>query len=146
MKALTLWQPWAHAIAHLGKRIENRTWRPPARLDGKPLAIHAGKTVDSEAVEDLIDFGHLPLDFDGRQLTRGAVVAVATFDRAIVRADHVPDGQGFWWHGPVGWLLTNVVAIEPVACRGAQGLWDLPPGVEAAVRACLPTPTPEPKP
>lgn len=22
MRALTLWQPWAHAIAHLGKRLE----------------------------------------------------------------------------------------------------------------------------
>ncbi len=51
MKALSLWQPWAHAVAHLGKRIENRgAWHEgtPAlavarKLVGKPILIHAAK-------------------------------------------------------------------------------------------------------
>lgn len=46
--ALTLWAPWAWAILHLGKRIENRPdksiWRSGGarRLIGKWLLIHAG--------------------------------------------------------------------------------------------------------
>jgi hypothetical protein len=36
--ALTLRQPWATAVAELGKRVENRTWRLPSGY----LWIHAG--------------------------------------------------------------------------------------------------------
>src|SRR5262245_15321972 len=39
MKALTVLQPWAWAIIHGPKRIENRVWRTNHR---GPLAIHAG--------------------------------------------------------------------------------------------------------
>lgn len=39
-----------------------------------------------------------------------------------------------WWIGPIGWILDHVIAIEPVACKGAQGLWSLPTDVERAVR------------
>jgi len=38
--------------------------------------------------------------------------------------------------GPVGWVLDNVRPLTtPVACKGTQGLWAVPPDVEAAVRA-----------
>lgn len=48
VKALTLWAPWAWAVMHLGKRIENRAdkgmWRGGGakRLVGSWLLIHAG--------------------------------------------------------------------------------------------------------
>lgn len=45
MKAITLHPEWAHAIVHLGKRVENRNWRPPASLVGQRIAIHAGKSI-----------------------------------------------------------------------------------------------------
>lgn len=40
MKAISLWQPWASAIAFGSKRVETRSWT--TRYRG-PLAIHAGK-------------------------------------------------------------------------------------------------------
>ena len=40
MKALSLWQPWASAIAVGAKRIETRHWSTKYR---GPLAIHAAK-------------------------------------------------------------------------------------------------------
>lgn len=40
MKALSLWQPWASAIATGAKRIETRSWSTDYR---GPLAIHAAK-------------------------------------------------------------------------------------------------------
>ncbi len=40
MKAISLWQPWASAIAVGAKRIETRHW--PTKYRG-PLAIHAAK-------------------------------------------------------------------------------------------------------
>ena len=54
MKALTLWRPWPAAICYFGKRVENRTWCPPAYLLGQDLAIHAGVRIDEAEVEDLI--------------------------------------------------------------------------------------------
>ena len=42
MQAITLKHPWAFAIARLGKRVENRTWKPPNRLLGQRIAIHGG--------------------------------------------------------------------------------------------------------
>lgn len=42
-RALSILQPWAHAIVHLGKRIENRDWRGcPHRCE---ILIHASKGV-----------------------------------------------------------------------------------------------------
>lgn len=43
MKAISLWQPWASAMASGAKRIETRSWRFPEALIGQPLAIHASK-------------------------------------------------------------------------------------------------------
>lgn len=41
MKVVTVRQPWAWAIVHSGKLIENRTWLTHYR---GPVAIHAGTT------------------------------------------------------------------------------------------------------
>jgi hypothetical protein len=59
MRALSLWQPWAHAVVHLGKRIENRTAWTGCSFRG-PFLIHASKGVGTrddfdDAVETIID-------------------------------------------------------------------------------------------
>ncbi|MCB9603308.1 MAG: hypothetical protein H6722_27065 [Sandaracinus sp.] len=50
MRALTLHAAWAYAVRSLGKRIENRTWTPPAALIGErlpppPLVPREGRAV-----------------------------------------------------------------------------------------------------
>jgi hypothetical protein len=50
MKAISLWQPWASLIACGAKRFETRSWAPPRDLIGQPIAIHAAKKIDREAV------------------------------------------------------------------------------------------------
>lgn len=55
MRALTLRPHWAHAVAHLGKRIENRTRPIPPALVGQRVAIHAGATLDEAWLADLLD-------------------------------------------------------------------------------------------
>ncbi len=44
MRALTVRQPWAHAIIHQGKTVENRSWLTKYR---GLLAIHTSKTLDT---------------------------------------------------------------------------------------------------
>ncbi len=60
MKALSLRQPWAWAILHAGKRIENRDWGTAYR---GPLLLHASKSVGSrmafdDAVEAILSIAH----------------------------------------------------------------------------------------
>lgn len=132
MKALTLWQPWAWAIAHAGKRIENREWKPPVWIIGEQIAIHAGKTLDEHAAADLLE--DLEIEPGTIEFSRGAVVAIATVKGWVSRIayDHP---QARWFGGPCGWVLIDVVPLaKPVPCRGRQKLWDLPADVEAEVR------------
>lgn len=153
MKALTLHQPWSWAIAHAGKRVENRTWAPPASVIGQRVAIHAGLKHYCFGEALYREHPLLPQFPDPGTLVHGAVESVATIagwvgtnaynvapdlagasgkDTAIA-ARHSP-----WWVGPIGWVLTDVSALpEPVPCKGAQGLWTLPGDVESAVLAQL---------
>lgn len=47
MKAISLWQPWASAIAVGAKRIETRSW--PTKHRG-PILIHAAKHRDADTL------------------------------------------------------------------------------------------------
>lgn len=129
MHALTIWQPWAWAVAYAGKDVENRTWKPPSWAIGRRIAIHAGKRVDdADAYKFICDrLGVDALHPDATSV-RGAVVCVATLYGTTDRQISV------WFGGPVGWILTNVTPLpRPVPCRGAQGLWALQPAAVAAV-------------
>ncbi len=42
MYAITLWPEWAFCIAHLDKRVENRSWKAPSDYCKQRIAIHAG--------------------------------------------------------------------------------------------------------
>lgn len=143
MKALTLWQPWSWAIAHAGKRVENRTWAPPASVIGQRIAIHAGKKLDVGAHNSLIAHDvACPADYEDGYV-RGAVESVATIHGYVICEEGHAKAHGkadcrivhnMWFTGPIGWVLTDVVALPaPVPCRGAQGLWTLPADVESAV-------------
>lgn len=153
MKALTLVQPWAWAVIHAGKDVENRTWRPPESLLGQRFAIHAGKGWDEDGYRWLLDRGLHPPSRD--RITRGAVVGSAvlsgiieggTVVRGVVRPGR-RDGLameaacchvdlGGWYASRVGWILRDVVALQVVEdCRGYQGLWPLPPGLASMVEA-----------
>lgn len=142
MRALTLHQPWAWAITHADKRVENRSRPPPKSLVGLDFAIHAGLRIDDAAVQRFYrgDFGDIAAKVNPDDIVRGAVVAVARLSKVVEH--EIPGfeqhGGDCWFFGPVGYLLTDVrVLREPVPCRGLQGFWPLPPEVEATVRAQL---------
>lgn len=126
LRALTLWQPHASAVAYLGKDIENRGHHRSYR---GLLLIHAGLRVDQYALQ------HMPA---GLALPRKAVVAVARL------ADMHTDCDGRcspWAHAEAAWhwQLTDVHALtEPVPTPGAQGLWIPDDTLRARVAAVLP--------
>jgi hypothetical protein len=51
MRAITVRQPWAWAIIHGGKDVENRTRNIAGSYRG-PVAIHAGLALDDAALDD----------------------------------------------------------------------------------------------
>lgn len=121
--ALTLQRPWAWAISHSSKRVENRTWTPPSHLVGSYLAIHAGKTWDEDGADTVAILTRcMPVEPSEHPL---GIVAVARLARVIDCArDDVPEDQERWACGPYAWLLEDVVALpELVTAAGHQGLW-----------------------
>lgn len=133
MKALTIWQPWAWAIADSSKRVENRDWRPPADLIGQWIAIHAGKRYDKSGAESIrSELGLIVPKHD--DLPQGAIVAVAVIDRVEDSSDDSPAWDDPWFVGAFGWYLRDVTKIDPVACNGAQKLWNVPSRVLEQVR------------
>lgn len=142
IRGLTIHQPWAWFIAKGHKAIENRSWNPPRTMVGQWLAIHVGKKFDPAVVR--LDFGACkPMLPPGPAVTLAEmqaqlshIIAVARLVGTVTRADLalMAKRDRPWFFGPIGWVLDSVVAIPPVPCKGAQGLWNPPPDVLAMVR------------
>lgn len=131
MRALTVKQPWAAAIAHGPKRIENRGRRAPAAHVGTTILIHAGLAVDKHAM--------LPMGGSDWPRHFGAIIALA--DLAGCHQDNDccrPWGQRKTWH----WELANARPVpHPIlGVRGMLGLWTVPDEVLAAVQRQVYTP------
>jgi hypothetical protein len=155
MKAITLWQPWAAAIACGSKRVETRGWQPGYR---GPLLIHAARRepdwlelVNSRmwtaALAPLgVKFGDI--DSFKSALLLGVIVAkcelvdVRPSDSFTVgELDHQyfdggqPGGLGMWTErmmgdfapGRYGWMLDKIERFEtPIPFGGRQMLFDVP--------------------
>jgi hypothetical protein len=122
MKTLSVRQPWAFAILHLGKDIENRSW--PTDYRG-PLAIHASKRIDREAVGDLNDRLEGVVNIDDHELVTGTVVGIVDLIDCLP-----PNGWGDespWAEpGQYHWLLSNPRPLEqPIPCLGKLGLFEV---------------------
>jgi len=151
MRALTVQQPWAWAIIHGGKSVENRTQAWGYR---GPLAIHAGARVSDRGMESpLVLKAAAQVDPDRpvvyrfldkvwrhESLELGAIIGVVE----LVDVHQAEDGCcGSPWaetsyaeHGGrtrrelVHLVLEDPVALaEGVPCRGSLGLWTVPADV-----------------
>lgn len=139
MKALTLWRPWPVAIFYLRpelqKDVENRGWKPPEWIIGQRIAIHAGsKYVDvfehwlhiikpnpSEIFQLLAEWKRL-------SEIRGIIgtVLIAGYSRKL-KSRWAEEGM-FHWN-----LMDRRPLPEPIPCKGAQGLWNVPPEIEKQI-------------
>lgn len=134
MRALSVHQPWAFAILHLGKNVENRRWQTTHR---GPLLVHASKSRSSydRQQPDLWRrrFGvALP---PWEELAAGALVGVVDVvgcvrpDWVLPERVEVPGLGECPWADPGGWcwvLADPRPFPEPVPYRGAQLLFHVP--------------------
>lgn len=148
MKALTIDAPWAWAIVHGYKRVENRSWRTNHR---GPLAIHAGKSTRSDAAAAAI-FAELGIQgpspealeaLRGRLLGTVDVLDVVEYQHGGGDGLAVQDGpcpllDGPFATGPRCWLLANPDPLDaPPAMVGKLRLWTVPEGSTAFSRLRL---------
>jgi activating signal cointegrator 1 len=137
IKAITVIQPWAQAIALGFKKYETRSWSTDYR---GPLLIHAAARWTKEEVRFQFELvHHLRCEFgadDPRVLefeqnpVRGAVVAVAELvachpiTSVCFAFTRMEDFLGDFTPGRFAWELANVTRLKtPYRCRGYQGLW-----------------------
>lgn len=141
MKAVSLWQPWASLIACGAKTVETRSWPAPRTVVGQRIAIHAAKRTSEltmtreplfrDALRDHRDRVRLV----GGELPLGFIVATAVLAECFrMDAARCADVRttapleyafGHWEPGRFGWRLTDVEVVEPIAYRGAQGVFDV---------------------
>lgn len=137
MRALTVRQPYAAAIAYLGKDIENRDWKLPAGMLGQRVAIHASKAlVFNDELQDAWGFVADQLTpeiwaaaapwfptgkFQDLKAGCGCILAFATLS-ACVEASESP-----WFVGTHGFVLTDIRPLaKPVGpIKGALGFWTI---------------------
>lgn len=141
MKALSIRQPWAWAILHAGKRVENRDWQHvPRAMIGETFLLHAAKgCTQDEYFEAARSMRFGPLSGDGRypgeliprelpelhQLTRGAIVGRAK----LVRYDH-SNASPWAVPGALHLILADVSRLtSPIPFKGALGFFEVPDGL-----------------
>ena len=141
MRALTVRQPYADAIAHGAKPVENRTKPLPPKYAGVPVLLHAAKDTHVTRITavDLAEFTRARID-DWTD-TRSAILAVIRFRGSHLSSDDTwccrPWGQvptrvqPEVWH----WEIDQVTLLAtPVHATGALGFWNVPDDVLADVQ------------
>jgi hypothetical protein len=123
MKALSVRQPWAWAIMHAGKDIENRTWKTNMR---GVIAIHAPAKIIDE-----VDWPR------GARKPKSANLIVSAIIGVVEIVDVVEKHRSKWFEGPpyYGWVLANPRRLKkPIPCKGSLGLWELSPNLVRRIR------------
>ena len=123
--ALSIRQPWAWAILHAGKDIENRDWS--TRLRG-PVCIHAAKGMTAGEFDGFMRTIHhvsLSCPFPSGStvphpaaLEKGGIVGVAEIVDCIERSESP------WFFGRYGFVLRNARPVDFIPVRGALGFFD----------------------
>jgi hypothetical protein len=132
VRGLSLTRPWPWAFVNgpFPKRIENRSWPPPLSVTRTHyIALHAAKSWDEEDrefIEDITGIAVPPRD-EHPDSNIFAVCRVPTYidiENGALTSSALKQDQRRWFFGPYGWIIADFVSlVEPVFCKGAQGLW-----------------------
>lgn len=156
MKALTIWQPWASLIITGAKPYEFRSWRAHRSIIGQRIVIHAAtRKIDRGETDMIMQILHhretYPIEAGMTCLKpetaipilqaalRGELPIGAGVGTAIVGEPRLgPDIATEFGvprandsdrdeHANWGWPMLDIEPWgEPIACKGAQGLWNWP--------------------
>ena len=147
-KALSVRQPWAWAIIHAGKDVENRSWQAVnhgLKMRGR-IALHASSGLGKAEFEDARAFIEslgisCPPPSD---LERGGIIG------SVEVIDVVNDHDSEWFFGPRGLILANPEPHDFIPVKGALGYFNwrdhVTKGVPPLARWMERNPVPKTKP
>ena len=123
-KALSIRQPWAWAVVHGGKDVENRDWNR-SRLENikfrGEFCIHAATGMTQHEYFSACDFMQsikvtAPAS---RNLKRGMIIGTANL------VDIVTESDSPWFFGSKGLILEDIKPLdEPIPCVGSLGFFN----------------------
>ena len=136
MKAISIRQPWAWAIIHAGKDIENRDWS--TRFRGRVL-IHASKGMTRDEYDDanwFIQRAAGPIDRDWLAKWLGVTAAPVLLERggiigSVEIIDCVENSESPWFMGRYGFVLRDPHPIPFIPYKGQLGFFDVPDSLHA---------------
>jgi activating signal cointegrator 1 len=154
IKALSLWQPFAHALVIRAKTYETRSWetryrgvvaihaaKRPAILDVGPFSEQEQQSLEEVFGATMQRRGHNMIFPD---LPTGCIVGVG-YMTSIDLARYVDPvisvqerALGDYSEGRFAWHFSRMVALAtPLPCKGRQGLWNTPvcPVLHAAIES-----------
>jgi hypothetical protein len=134
VKIVSLWQPYASAIALGLKQYETRTWLPHKGYRGL-LAIHAAqRPIKAEELGDgifTIGEAFAQKNIGLRDLPLGCIVALGFMDECfpseVIRGELSPMELAFgdYGDGRYGWRISRLIGFKkPIAAIGRQSMWD----------------------
>jgi len=120
--ALSVRQPWAWAILHGGKMIENRSLGAirAGRMDCRKIALHAASGMKEEEYR----WGVWRLQRHGvtcprpEHLPRRAIIGMVDVVNIITQSDSE------WFGGNAGLVLENPIVCDPIPASGALGYFE----------------------
>lgn len=116
MLALSIRQPWAWAIIHAGKDIENRDWWTNYR---GPFFVHASKGMTRAEYADAISaFPHIAWPHRD-SLQRGGIIGRAKIVQCVT--DHASP----WFFGHYGFVLAEQEALDFIELKGSLGFFEV---------------------
>ena len=132
LKALSLLQPWATLVVTGAKRVETRSWTTTYR---GTLMIHASKGRSGVAIaqmprllKHIPDFNALPFGAIIGEARLTDVIRIESLDLQLDALEELmleEHAFGNYQAGRYAWLLTDAVIYdEPIAAKGAPGLWN----------------------
>ncbi len=135
LKAISLWQPWAIAIALSLKTWETRSWKTHYR--GLLVICAAQKTSrqQQETYVRICHQHHIDLSIHPwSQLPRGCAIALVKLtdcvlitEELIAQQSETERSLGDWQPGRYAWKLEQLhLLTPPIPIKGKQGLWNFP--------------------
>jgi hypothetical protein len=132
MKCISLHQPWATLIAEGYKTIETRNHDRFKKLVGQRVGIHAAKKYSPQEV-----YKSFPMTLQQRNKVIlksskykhvfGAIICVV-FVSNFKKLDYTHSTNAMIdcsYCDKYGLFLTNIKKIEPIYCRGQQGIFNV---------------------
>lgn len=124
MKVLTIKQPWATLIMQGDKKYEFRSWQTKYRGE---LLIHAGKSVDKEAIKRLGKYlpENLPLGkILGKVRLVDCIKMSPEFKEMLLKENNEIYTKSSFQEN-YGWKVTDIeVFEEPIEAKGRLSLWE----------------------